>query len=62
MAIRCGIIDHNITHAITSRIEHHAVVHTFEALEKAGVIKLSYVNIDEKGNIDYNHLEELLKK
>lgn len=61
MAIRCGIIDHNITHAITSRIEHHAVLHTFEALEKAGTIKLSFVNIDEKGNIDYAHLEELLK-
>src|ERR1700744_2297125 len=60
-AIRCGIIDHNIKHAITSKIEHHAVIHTFEALEKAGIIKLSYVNIDSKGNIDYNHLEKLLK-
>jgi cysteine desulfurase len=61
MAIRCGIIDHNIKHAITSKIEHHAVIHTFEALEKTGVIKLSYVNVDAKGNIDYAHLEELLK-
>src|SRR6185312_15677366 len=25
-AIRCGIIDNNISHAITSRIEHHAVI------------------------------------
>ena len=61
MAIRCGIIDHGIKHAITSRIEHHAVIHTFEALEKAGVIKLSFVNVDAKGNIDYDHLETLLK-
>ncbi|WP_183573379.1 cysteine desulfurase family protein [Mucilaginibacter sp. X5P1] len=61
MAIRCGIIDHNIKHAITSRIEHHAVIHTFEALEKAGSIKLSFVNVDAKGNIDYDHLETLLK-
>jgi cysteine desulfurase len=61
MAIRCGIVDHNIKHAITSRIEHHAVIHTFEALEKAGVIKLSFVNLDSKGNIDYEHLETLLK-
>jgi cysteine desulfurase len=60
MAIRCGIIDHNIKHAITSAIEHHAVLHTLEALEKSGVIKLSFVNIDSKGAIDYNHLEELL--
>ena len=62
MAIRCGIVDHNIKHAITSRIEHHAVIHTFEALEKAGVIKLSFVNLDSKGNIDYAHLEQLLKE
>jgi cysteine desulfurase len=61
MAIRCGIVDHGIKHAITSRIEHHAVIHTFEALEKAGVIKLSFVNLDSKGNIDYEHLESLLK-
>jgi len=61
MAIRCGIADHGIKHAITSKIEHHAVIHTFEALEKAGVIKLSFVNLDDKGNIDYDHLETLLK-
>ena len=60
-AIRCGIVDHNITHAITSRLEHHAVLHTFEALEKAGIIKLSFVNIDDKGKVDYAHLEELLQ-
>ena len=59
-AIRCGIIDHGLKHAITSRIEHHAVVHTLEALEKAGTIKLSFVNIDDKGNVDYEHLEQLL--
>lgn len=60
MAIRCGIIDHGIKHAITTSIEHHAVLHTLQALEKSGVIKLSYVNIDAKGSIDYTHLEELL--
>jgi cysteine desulfurase len=60
-AIRCGIIDHNITHAITSPIEHHAVLHTLEAMEKAGLIKLSFVNIDSKGAVDYDHLETLLK-
>jgi cysteine desulfurase len=61
MAIRCGIIDHGITHAITSKIEHHAVLHTLEALAHQGIIKLSFVNINEKGRIDLVHLEELLK-
>jgi cysteine desulfurase len=61
-AIRCGIIDHGLKHAITSRIEHHAVVHTLEAMEKAGHIKLSLVDVDDKGNIDYEHMEQLLQQ
>ena len=61
-AIRCGIAAFNIKHAITSKIEHHAVEHTLNVLLKQGVIdKLSFVNIDSKGNVDYDHLEELLK-
>ncbi len=60
MAIRCAIIDYGIKHAITSLIEHHAVIHTLQALEKSGDIRLSYVNIDSKGLVDYKHLEELL--
>lgn len=60
-AIRCGIVDNHIKHAISSRLEHHAVIHTLESMEKAGIIKLSFVDIDNKGNVDYNHLEELLK-
>ena len=61
MAIRSGILDYGIKHAITSRIEHHAVIHTLQALEKSDAIKLSYVNIDEKGNVDTQHLESLLQ-
>ena len=60
MAIRCGILDHNIKHAVTTRIEHHAVLHTLEAMQKSGLIELSFVDIDSKGNIDLKHLEELL--
>lgn len=61
MAIRCSISDLGIRHAITSPIEHHAVLHTLEDLAHRGVIKLSLVNVDKKGNVDLDHLEELLK-
>ena len=61
MAIRSGIVDHGIKHAITTSIEHHAVLHTLQSLEKSGIIRLSYVNIDRKGNVNLGHLEELLK-
>jgi cysteine desulfurase len=60
-AIRCGIAAFGLKHAITSKIEHHAVEHTLGQLLQDGVIdKLSFVNIDGKGNVDYAHLEELL--
>jgi cysteine desulfurase len=61
MAIVQTIATHNIKHAISSKIEHHAVEHTLQVLEKEGKIKLSWVNIDAKGNVDLAHLEELLK-
>lgn len=62
MAIRCAIMDYGIKHAITSRIEHHAVLHTLEAMEKAGLIKLSFVDVTPTGEVDYKHLEKLLQE
>lgn len=61
MAIKCSIQSFGITHAITSKIEHHAVLHTLEDLQKQGIITLSFVDIDKKGNVDLTHLEEILK-
>ncbi len=61
MAIKCGMLDLGINHAITSKIEHHAVGHTLEDMSSKGLIKLSFVNLDDKGNVDLKHLEELLK-
>jgi cysteine desulfurase len=61
MAIRCSVHDFKIKHAITSRIEHHAVLHTLEELDKRGDIQLHFVKIDAQGNVDLTHLEELLK-
>lgn len=62
MAIRCSIHDFGIKHAITSKIEHHAVLHTLEKLKEEGIITLSFVNLHPDGHIDLSHLEELLKK
>ncbi|MEO8150197.1 MAG: cysteine desulfurase family protein [Bacteroidia bacterium] len=61
MAIRCSIEQMKLTHAITSPIEHHAVLHTLEDLHHLGKIKLSLVKIDNQGKVDLNDLEELLK-
>ncbi len=60
-AIRCSIETLGLTHAITSPVEHHAVLHTLEHLEKQGKVELSLVQLDENGNVDLAHLETLLQ-
>lgn len=59
-AIRSSIETFALKHAITSRIEHHAVLHTLEHLKKTGQVALSFVNLNEKGEVDLQHLETLL--
>jgi len=61
MAINQSIATYDLKHVISSEIEHHAVEHTIKMLEKAGKVKASWVKLDEKGNVDLTHLEELLK-
>ena len=61
MAINQSVTDYGIQHIISSKIEHHAVEHTIKVLEKNGKVKVSWVKIDNKGNIDLADLENLLK-
>lgn len=60
MAICRAVEDLGVKHAITTALEHHAVLHTLEELEKQGKITLHFLRVDQQGNIDYDHLEELL--
>ncbi|GJM29603.1 MAG: cysteine desulfurase [Cyclobacteriaceae bacterium] len=59
-AILCTVESSGLNHVITSRIEHHAVLHTVQHLEKAGKITVSYVQLDNTGNVDLQHLKQLL--
>lgn len=61
MIIRCSVRDLDVKTIITSKIEHHAVLHTVEELEKKGSIQLLFVNLDAFGNPDMAHLETLLQ-
>lgn len=47
-------------HIITSTIEHHAVLHTCQYLEKQGY-KVTYVNVDEYGVIRLDELEAAIR-
>ena len=46
---------------IVSKIEHPSVLETFRELERRGFI-LDYLNVDEDGVVDLNHLKSLLTK
>ena len=61
MAIRCSIEAYQLQHAITSPLEHHAVLHTLQTLAKQDRIQLHYVTVDAQGHVDLEHLEELLR-
>lgn len=47
-------------HIITSKIEHHAVLHTCEYLEKNGY-EVTYLNVDETGVVDLEQLRSAIR-
>lgn len=59
-AITCTLLSGNFQQVITSKIEHHAVLHTLQHLERNGNIIINYVNLDPNGSINFDHLQELL--
>ncbi len=60
MAVRCSLKHLGLKHAITTDIEHHAVLDTVEQVCEEENVKLSKVNLTKKGYVDLVHLEELL--
>lgn len=62
MAIRKSVEDKGVKNIITSPIEHHAVLHTIEELDKQGKIKMHLVKLLPNGHIDLSHLEQLLQE
>lgn len=60
--IRCAVETYGLKHAISSPIEHHAVTHSLGHLVKQNLVQLHHVNLDEKGHVSIEHLEQLLKE
>ena len=61
MILHCAVKDLGVQRIISSRLEHHAVLHALDALEQLFQIKIDFVQTDENGAVDLKHLESLLK-
>jgi len=62
MALKCAVRDLGVERFITSRMEHHCVLHTLENIEKRNGVHIDYVSLDNKGRLDYEQLENLLRQ
>ncbi len=62
MALKCAVRDLEVRRIISSKTEHHCILHTLETLQHCDDISVVYVNNDEKGRIDMIHLNELLSQ
>jgi len=60
MALVSSVKNLGVKRIISTTIEHHAVGHSVESLEKSHSVQFDKVQIDEKGHVDLIHLEELL--
>lgn len=62
MILKSAVRDLGVKTIITSRIEHHAVLHTAQDLAKEYNIALKFVDLDENGTPQLPHLEQLLQE
>lgn len=56
-----GVLKHQSRHIITSKIEHHAILHSCEHLEELGY-RVSYLDVNKDGIVDMNQLENLIRE
>jgi cysteine desulfurase len=62
MAIIQSVETLGVKHVVSSRVEHHAVLHTLDYLEKAGKITVTYLENDAQGSVDIDSLSEILAR
>jgi cysteine desulfurase len=61
MILRNAVRDLGVRRIVTSKLEHHAVLHTLESLVKNGFCTAEYVEFDAKGRINIENLAEILR-
>ncbi|AFJ90906.1 cysteine desulfurase family protein [Blattabacterium sp. (Blaberus giganteus)] len=62
LVLRSSILDLGIRHILTSQLEHPSVLQTILDLSIRYKITVDFISIHEKGILDFNNMEEILKK
>ncbi|MEO1437366.1 MAG: cysteine desulfurase family protein [Bacteroidota bacterium] len=62
MILKRSVQDLGVQRIISTRIEHHCVLHTIERLEKEEKIEVEWLPVDDKGHINSEHLAKALKR
>ncbi len=62
LILRNAVTNLGVRTIISSKIEHHAVLHTVENLQKEFGINVKFVDLDESGSVNYRHLGQLLQE
>ncbi len=60
LILRNAIVSLGVKEVITSRLEHHAVLHALEALTEEFAVSITYVALTTSGEINYEDLEKKL--
>ena len=60
MALKCAVRDLQVTHFVSSKIEHHCVLHSLERLKGEGLAKVTFLDVDSNGNPNLDQLDKVL--
>lgn len=60
MALKCAVRDLGVKHIISAPTEHHCILHTLDALQRDAEVEVSYLTVNEQGNVSEKELHQLL--
>lgn len=61
MVLKNAVVHLGVKHIISSPTEHHCIFHTLDYLKETQGIKITYLEVDSKGNPDLEQLENLVE-
>jgi cysteine desulfurase len=61
MALKCAVRDLGVTRIISSKLEHHCILHCLESMDLFDKVSVEYAEFDSEGCINIQSLEQLIK-